>query len=250
MMTYQKKPQGGGGGGLQNYKTVAERVHDATSDIHHIEVETPIMMAERVELYHHTTVDTILREMSDTIGQLFDTNEKEDRKIATILTKFYNRLVEARVPHEAKKMGYIRATVYFHDGRYATGTSSFRLDVTGASAKATNPLEDAETSAVGRAIAFLGYSADKRQGYAIASREEVEEAIRRQEYDAPQAQQVKVEVPDQSKRAKLEARIDEMLIQANEKRVNLQHPHLDVPFDDLTDAEIVELGKYIAEKLK
>lgn len=247
-MTYQKKPQGGGGG-LQNYKTVAERVFDATNDIHHIEVETPIMMAERVELYHHITVDTILREMSDTIGQLFDTNEKEDRKTATVLTRFYNRLVESRVPHETKKMGYIRATVHFHDGRYATGTSSFRLDVTGASAKATNPLEDAETSAIGRAIAFLGYSADKRQGYAIASREEVEEAMRRQEHDAPQAP-VKVEVPDTSKRAKLESRIDEMLVQANEKRVNLQHPHLDVPFDDLTDAEIIELGKFIADKLK
>jgi hypothetical protein len=185
--------------------------------------------------------------MSEAISQLFDTNEKEDRKVATILNKFYRKLVEARTPHETKKMGYIRATVHFHDGRYATGTSSFRLDITGASAKATNPLEDAETSAVGRAIAFLGYSSDKRQGYAIASREEVEEAIRRQEHDTP-APESAPEKP--SKRQQLESRIDDLLAGANKRQINLTHPYLDIPFEDLSDNEIIELGKYIADKLK
>jgi hypothetical protein len=121
------------------------------------------------------------------------------------------------------------------------------LDITGASAKATNPLEDAETSAVGRAIAFLGYSSDKRQGYAIASREEVEEAIRRQEHDTP-APESAPEKP--SKRQQLESRIDDLLAGANKRQINLTHPYLDIPFEDLSDNEIIELGKYIADKLK
>lgn len=72
-------------------------------------------------------------------------------------------------------MGYIRVTVALKDGRSATGTASYRLDLQGRSAQATNPIEDCETSAVGRALAFLGYGSTK----SIASREEVVEAQRR-----------------------------------------------------------------------
>lgn len=72
-------------------------------------------------------------------------------------------------------MGYIRACVALKGGETATGTASFRLDLQGKSAQATNPLEDAETSAVGRALAFLGYSSSR----SIASREDVIEAQRR-----------------------------------------------------------------------
>lgn len=75
-------------------------------------------------------------------------------------------------------MGYVRATVALQDGRSATGMASFRLDLQGKSAQATNPLEDAETSAVGRALAFLGYHSNK----SIASQEEVQEAQRRASY--------------------------------------------------------------------
>lgn len=77
-------------------------------------------------------------------------------------------------------MGFIRVAVYLSDGRKATGTASFRLDLDGRSAQATNPIEDCETSAVGRALAMLGYSSSR----SIASREEVREAQRRA--DAPQ----------------------------------------------------------------
>ncbi len=78
-------------------------------------------------------------------------------------------------------MGYVQATVTLADGRSASGTASFRLDLTGKSAQATCPLEDAETSALGRALAFLGY--ESRRG--VASREEVQEAQRRAEAPRP-----------------------------------------------------------------
>lgn len=76
-------------------------------------------------------------------------------------------------------MGYMRVTVALKDGRSATATASFRLDLQNRSAQATNPLEDCETSAIGRALGFLGYGSSK----SVASREEVQEAHRRS--DAP-----------------------------------------------------------------
>jgi len=77
-------------------------------------------------------------------------------------------------------MGYIRATVALKDGRSATATASFRLDLQGKSAQATNPIEDCETSAIGRALGFLGYGSSK----SVASREEVQEAERRRDTPA------------------------------------------------------------------
>lgn len=85
-------------------------------------------------------------------------------------------------------MGYIRVLVVLQDNRSATGTASFQLGLQGKGAQATNPIEDCETSAVGRALALLGYSSSK----SIASREEVYEAQRRAggaSFDAPRPQQ-------------------------------------------------------------
>lgn len=72
-------------------------------------------------------------------------------------------------------MGYIRCTVALKDGRTSTGTASFRLDLTGGRAQATNPIEDCETSAIGRALGMLGYGSKN----GIASQEEIHEAERR-----------------------------------------------------------------------
>jgi len=83
----------------------------------------------------------------------------------------------------SEHMGYLRCRVTLEDGRYACGTASFDLSLEGRSAQATNPIEDAETSAVGRALAFLGYHANR----SIASREEVQEAQRRAERRPTQA---------------------------------------------------------------
>lgn len=68
-----------------------------------------------------------------------------------------------------------RATVVFTDGRAYTGMSEVSKG-TGRGPQAAAPIETAETSAVGRALAFAGWLGD---GSGIASAEEVIEANRR-----------------------------------------------------------------------
>ena len=76
----------------------------------------------------------------------------------------------SRLEMVSDTQGVITVRVTLKDGRLADGTAGFRLDLTGKSAQATSPLEDGETSALGRALQFLGYYSDR------PSLEEVERA--------------------------------------------------------------------------
>lgn len=60
---------------------------------------------------------------------------------------------------------------------YGTATGSAKVLFDGRGVDATNPMENAETSAIGRALGFLGYGL---LGGGIASAEEVEQAIQEQ----------------------------------------------------------------------
>lgn len=84
--------------------------------------------------------------------------------------------------------GFIRATITLKDNRKATAVASFRLDAT-TGAQKTHPFEDCESSAIGRCLAFLGYHVNR----AIASREEVEEAMAREAEHLEQQQLAKQE---------------------------------------------------------
>lgn len=148
------------------------------------------------------------------------------------------------------KMGYIRATIHMRNDRVASATATFILGLQGQGARATNPIEDCETSAVGRALAFLGYTADKRIGYSVASREEVEEAIRR-EIAIDQLQntvrQSQARKPD---RSSMINRLMQLQERASDLALNVEHPLFAKNITDLTDEEIIELGKYISEEIK
>ena len=69
----------------------------------------------------------------------------------------------------------VKATVHFADGRTFTGMAEVTTAKSGA--QSTNPLECAETSAVGRALAMAGYFGT---GDGIAGAEEVRSATRQQ----------------------------------------------------------------------
>jgi hypothetical protein len=196
---------------LDNYVSVAQRIHDASPEIVRIETTAPVMMTE--------------------------------------------------------KMGYIRATIWLRNEKYATATATFMLGLPGAGARATNPIEDCETSAIGRCLAFLGWTADKTMGYSVASREEVEEAMRREiamekfqdvvaESTRPQITRTEPTRPQATREnlnERMVARIVALAKQAEELALDLNHPLLSMFYDninDLSEPELVQLGKYIAEEIK
>lgn len=73
--------------------------------------------------------------------------------------------------------GYVSATVTLKDGRVVTEIAAFRLGLTGASAQANFPVEDAATSAVGRALGRFGFGTDAK----FPSREEMQQVERVQD---------------------------------------------------------------------
>jgi hypothetical protein len=154
--------------------------------------------------------------MNDYVSVAERLNQASD-KISMIITEPPVMLTDA--------MGFTRATVSLTDGRSATGMASFRLDLQGRGAQATFPLEDAETSAIGRALAFLGYSSSK----SIASREEMQEAEKRQA--AP--------TNGTDRRQKMITKIQTLMVDARERNIEVKHK----PLDAATDDELVTIGK-------
>jgi hypothetical protein len=125
-------------------------------------------------------------------------------------------------------LGYIRVTIELKDGRKATGIGSFRLDAT-KSAQKTNPLEDAETSALGRALKFLGFDDSKK----IASLEEVNDA------------QERMKEPSASHRLRAQKRVEELVQQVRQSNMVIKHPMALQPLTDIPYDDLLEYGKYL-----
>lgn len=141
-------------------------------------------------------------------------------------------------------MGYIRVRVTFKDGTWSDGIGSFRLDAT-RSAQATNPLEDAETSAVGRALAFLGLDTKRKPGedvppgrvLSIASADEIVVARRR------------AETVNTAKHDQVLQRVTELMTQAAERGIEVNHDAANEPLETASYDELVGLGRYLRSLL-
>lgn len=125
-------------------------------------------------------------------------------------------------------LGFVRVTVMLTDGREASALASFRLDAQKGAQK-TNPLEDAETSALGRALAFLGYATSK----SLASREEIEIAQRRDSE------------PDIHQRMKTQTRVIELAAECTNAGLKIEHDLVSLKPHEMTYEELVTFGKYL-----
>jgi inner membrane protein involved in colicin E2 resistance len=130
-------------------------------------------------------------------------------------------------------MGFIRATVEFTDGRKASGIASFRLDVKIKGPKMSNPLEDAETSAVGRCLAFLGISSKR----GIASAEEVAIADSRNQ------------LPPVSRMKRMSDAIRQMINACQKANIEIDHDLAAFAVGELSEDEMVTYGKYLRDLL-
>lgn len=105
----------------------------------------------------------------------FYADNPDGRVITENLTTLQDRQVSTWV---------VKATIFFDEGSQAAGLPkatghAFEVDGSGGANK-TSALENAETSAIGRALANAGYSGNKR-----ASREEMAKVERNNTPDAP-----------------------------------------------------------------
>lgn len=150
----------------------------------------------------------VLDEAQAKIDLAYDTTPPEYHGFITVIKgnpymKVDGRVAMARDEHRelGKRLDIMKATfdtvfdtpmcqvtVYSEIFGMATGTS--KVFIGGRGVDQTNPLENAETSAVGRALGFMGYGL---LGGGIASAEEVEQAIQEQ---APATKSTKVAEAD------------------------------------------------------
>jgi hypothetical protein len=70
-------------------------------------------------------------------------------------------VVVTRLEMVGDNRGIITVRVTLKDGRIGEGSEAFQFGLTGKSAQATSPVPDAETSALGRALQWLGFYADR-----------------------------------------------------------------------------------------
>ena len=96
-------------------------------------------------------------------------------------------------------------------------------------AQKTNPLEDAETSALGRCLAFLGYATSK----SLASREEIQEAQRRDTE------------PDVQTRLKTQTRVVSLAAECVNAGLKIDHDLASLKAHEMTYEELVTFGKYL-----
>lgn len=137
--------------------------------------------------------------------------------------------VETQAPvMMSEVMGYVRATVRFTDGRHATGTASFRTDAK-IGAQKTHPIEDAETSAIGRALAFLGIESSR----SIASADEMAQVSERENLRTA------------AHMDKLIQRIRMYQEQAQKRGLVIEHDLDFVPLTNMTYDQIIEYGFYL-----
>lgn len=121
-------------------------------------------------------------------------------------------------------LGYMQVTVILKDGRQATGTASFRTDAEKGAQKSA-PVEDAETSALGRALTFLGYSTSK----SIASRDEIEIAKRREQQ------------PNVASRDRVQTAVNTIMDTLDAAGIEYERPVSDL--SDMPYDTLVDLGK-------
>lgn len=125
-------------------------------------------------------------------------------------------------------LGYVRVTVVQKDGTMASAIASFRLDAFKGAQK-TNPLEDAETSALGRALGFLGYSSSR----SISSQEEIVIAQQRSDEPSVKARHI------------AHGRIAELREQCRQAGLVIEHDLASLQLKEMTYDEIVTFGKYL-----
>jgi hypothetical protein len=137
-------------------------------------------------------------------------------------------------------VGYIRVTITLKTSRTATGIGGFRLDLQGKGPEVTDPLEKAETTAIGRALKHLGYG---------VSREEMERAAHNQqvEHAPPPARTQERNV---SKSATFYRRLDEVIKHAKAIGIDTGALERQVMDDALTDQEIIDAGKRLKAEIE